>query len=270
MMTGFATGGWGRMYDISLETVLFLLAAGFLAAFIDSSVGGGGLISLPALLLTGMPPGIALGTNKLGSSISSLTSTISFLLSGKVDVKLVRWLFPLSALAAAFGSFLVTHVPSEFLRPLVTVMLVAVAVYTLFKKNWGERSTYRGLTRFTAIGAAVFSISLGFYDGFFGPGTGSFLIFAFLLLGFDFVAAAGNAKVLNFASNAGSLIAFMALGQVHLAYGLIIGAAMVAGALAGSRLAIRRGVSYVKPLFIVVTSLLIGKQVWDLVNGLFP
>jgi uncharacterized protein len=253
--------------DLDLATLLFIIAAGFIAAFIDSVVGGGGLISLPALLLAGVSPGLALGTNKLAGTLSSLTSTISFMASGKINYRLVGWLFPLSLIASGFGAWVVTRIPSEFLKPLVIGMLVIVALYTTFKKSWGDVSTYRGLTRYTTWASAVVAAVIGYYDGFFGPGTGSFLIFAFLLLGFDFVVAAGNAKALNFASNIGSLIVFVALGKVSFVYGLPMGAAMIVGALTGSRVAIRYGTAYVKPLFLAVTALLIGKQLLDMLKA---
>lgn len=253
------------MEQLSIETLLFLITAGFIAAFIDSIVGGGGLISLPALLLAGLPTGVVLGTNKLGGTMSSMTSTISFLRSGKIDLKLALALFPLSFVGSALGSWTVTLVPSDFLKPLVVVLLIVVAVYTVFKKNWGKDAVYRGLTNRSKVLICFAAVALGFYDGFFGPGTGSFLLFAFLLLGFDFVRAAGNARMLNFASNIASLLTFVAFGLVNFAYGLPMGLAMVAGAWAGSQFAIRKGSALVKPLFISVTSLLIGKQIWDLI-----
>ncbi|MNI90396.1 hypothetical protein D3C73_1479130 [compost metagenome] len=110
------------------------------------------------------------------------------------------------------------------------------------------------------------ALVIGFYDGFFGPGTGSFLIFAFLMLGFEFVTAAGNAKVLNFASNISSLLTFIALGSVSFYYGLLLGVPMVAGAIIGSKVAIRKGAGYIRPLFITVTVILIGKQIWDTIH----
>ncbi|WP_127586442.1 sulfite exporter TauE/SafE family protein [Paenibacillus koleovorans] len=249
----------------SLEMLIFLVTAGFLASFIDSVVGGGGLISVPALLLTGLPPGMVLGTNKLGGTASSLTSSTSFLLSGKINKKLVMWLFPLSLLGSVGGAFLVKLIPGDSLRPIVVVLLILVTLYTLFKKNWGSISTYRGLGKRAAWLSAVVALVIGLYDGFFGPGTGSFLIFAFLLLGFDFVGAAGNAKVLNLASNLGSLVTFACLGYVNYYYGIPMAISMVVGALIGSQFAIRRGAAYVKPLFILISTLLIGKQLWDFI-----
>ncbi|SDE37434.1 hypothetical protein SAMN02799630_05287 [Paenibacillus sp. UNCCL117] len=248
----------------TLDMLLFLLAAGFIAAFIDSVVGGGGLVSLPALLLAGLPPSIALGTNKLGGTLSSLTSTLSFLTSGKIDKKIALALFPLAFVGSALGTYTVHLLPSSFLRPLVVSLLIVILIYTLFKKNWDGTGRLRPMTKTsrTVLGAAAFV--LGFYDGFFGPGTGSFLLFVFLLFGYDFVGASANAKVLNFASNIASLASFFLLKSVHIGYGLPMGLAMIAGALVGSQLAIRKGSTYVKPLFIVVTTLLIGKQLWDL------
>ncbi|GAA4881390.1 TSUP family transporter [Paenibacillus vulneris] len=250
----------------SMDMLLFLIAVGFIAAFVDSVVGGGGLISVPALLLTGLPPSMVLGTNKLGGTLSSVTSTISFLFSGKINGKLVLALFPLSFIGSVLGTYAVHLLPSAFLKPLVIILLVVVLIYTLFKKNWGANATPRPLTSAAKWVCALCAFVLGFYDGFFGPGTGSFLLFLFLLLGFDFVGASANAKVLNMASNIASLACFFLLGSVHLGYGVPMGLAMIVGAIVGSRLAIRHGSRYVKPLFIGVTVLLIGKQIWDLLQ----
>ncbi|MED0758471.1 TSUP family transporter [Aneurinibacillus thermoaerophilus] len=254
------------MEQVSVEMLLFIMAAGFLASFIDSVVGGGGLISIPALLLTGLPSTVVLGTNKLASTMSSCTSTLSFIRSGKVNIKLVAWLFPLSLVGSALGAYTVTKIPPEFLKPLVIILLILVSIYTLFKKNWGTESTYKGLTKGLALFAIITAFVIGFYDGFFGPGTGSFLLFSFLLMGFDFVGAAGNSKVLNFASNIAGLVTFMVLGSVNYQYGIPMGLAMIAGALVGTQVAIRKGAAYVKPLFISITALLIGKQIWDMLH----
>lgn len=252
------------MEQIDAALLLLLMAGGFLAAFVDSVVGGGGLIALPLLLATGMPPTVGLGTNKLAGTMSSLTSTLTFIRSGKVNLRLVLILFPLTLAGAAGGTLTVRHIPSDFLRPLVAVMLLIVTLYTLFNKGWGRQSTYTGLTNRSAVWMGIAAVGLGYYDGFFGPGTGSFLIVVFLALGFDFVMAAGNAKVLNFASNIASLATFASIGLVHYGYGLPMGAAMIAGSLIGSRVAIRKGAAYVRPLFMAVCILLVGKQVWDL------
>lgn len=252
------------MESLSPEVLAFLVVAGFLSAFIDSVVGGGGMISLPALLLTGLPPGLALGTNKMASVMGSLTSTLSFMRSGKINYGLIKYLFPLSLIGSVLGVITVQKMPPEFLKPLVIILLIAVTIYSIFKKDWGNESTYRGMTRKVAILSGVTAFTLGFYDGFFGPGAGSFLIFAFLMIGFDFVTAAGNARTLNFASNIAAVVTFGFAGSINFYYSIPMGLAMIVGALVGTRLAITKGATYVRPLFITVTTLLVSKQLWDM------
>lgn len=252
------------MEPLGLDMIVFLVVMGFAAAFIDAVVGGGGLISVPALLVTGLSPVLVLGTNKFGGTLSSLSSSASYFYSGKINAKLIAWLVPLSFFGSVFGAYTVTQIPSEFLKPLVVFMLVVITIYTLVKKDWGVRSTYRGLSRRAFKLSVCAAFVIGFYDGFFGPGTGSFLMFIFLLLGLDFVGASANAKVVNLASNIGSLTIFFIWDSVSLYYGIPLGIAMIAGAFVGSRVAIRNGSAYVKPLFIIMTVLLVGKQVWSL------
>ncbi|MFB0844485.1 sulfite exporter TauE/SafE family protein [Paenibacillus oleatilyticus] len=248
----------------SFDMILFLVIVGFAAAFIDSVVGGGGLIAVPALMFTGLPTNMVLGTNKLGGTLSSLTSTVSFLFSGKINGKLVLLLFPLSFIGSALGTYTIHLVPSTFLKPLVVGLLIVILIYTLLKKNWDGSGQQVRFTFARGLATAVCAFALGFYDGFFGPGAGSFLLFLFLMLGFDFVGASANAKVLNFASNVASLVSFFWLKSVHLGYGLPMGLAMIAGSIVGSQVAIRKGSKYVKPLFIGITAILIGKQIWDM------
>lgn len=247
--------------DISLIILLFLF--GFLAAFIDSVVGGGGLISLPALMFTGLSPSAAVATNKLAGTMGSLTSTITFYRSGKLDLKPISKFFPIVFIASMFGAWIVHLLDPTLLKPLMLFMLAAVAIYTIFKKDWGNVSTFKKLTTKKYIGFLLLVAAIGFYDGFLGPGTGSFLIFAFLMIGFDFLKAAGNAKFLNFASNIGALVMFLFLGQINFEYGLIMGVAQIIGALCGSKFAIKQGSGYVRILFIVVTVLLLAKNAYD-------
>lgn len=243
--------------------ILIIVLFGFLAAFIDSVVGGGGLISTPALLAIGLPPAVALGTNKLASSFGTLTSTIKFVRSGNVDLKIVAKLFPFVLVASVGGAYLATMLPAQLLKPLIIVALSLVFIYTLVKKDWGSVRTF---TSFTPIKATMFVIAyliIGFYDGFIGGGTGSFMLFVLLMFGFDFLSAAGNAKVLNFASNIGALILFMSLGQVNYYYGMIMAISMIVGSYVGAQFAISKGVGYVKVLFIIVTAVLIVKNTYD-------
>ncbi len=247
-------------------TVLYLLAAGFIAAFVDSSVGGGGLVTTPSLLALGMPVPFALGTNKLASSMGAVTSFLSFWQAGKMAKKLSLFLMPLSFFGSALGAYVVYLLPEALLKKVIVLLLIAVAVYTFRRKDWAAGTSVKEKLSKAAYGAAaLMAAGIGFYDGFFGPGTGSFLIFGFLFLGFDFVTAAGNAKALNLGSNLGALVSFALAGTIYWYYSLIMGCAMIAGALCGSRLAISKGTAYVRPLFLAVTVVLIGKQVYDII-----
>ena len=165
---------------------------------------------------------------------------------------------------SALGVLAVQQVPSEFLRPLIVVLLVAVVLYSLLKKDWDRDTEPRKLTgRMLALSMLV-ALVMGFYDGFFGPGTGSFLLFAFLMLGFDFIGATANTKALNFASNLAATVFFAASGMIDYQMGIFMGISMIFGAYCGARFAITKGVAYVRPMFIVVTTMLIGKQLMDL------
>ena len=254
--------------DWSISIILIIMALGFLAAFIDAVVGGGGLISIPTLLAVGLPPSVALGTNKLASVFGSMTSAIRFIRSGKVDLKLVGRLFVPVFILAMLGASLATFLPAQLLKPIVIVILTLVLLYTIFKKDWGDVRRVQSFTVKKAILITILLSLIGFYDGFLGGGTGSFMMFILLMFGFDFLGAAGNAKVLNFASNLGALILFMILGEVNYLYGLIMAASMIAGSYVGAMFAIKQGVGYVKVLFIVVTALLILKNAYDYVMQL--
>ena len=246
--------------------LLFLVFFGFMAAFIDSIVGGGGLISVPALMWTGLPPISVLATNKGAAIFSSITSFTTFLKSGKMDTWLIKRLFPLALLGSGAGVFTVRLIPPDILRPLVTIMLMLVLVYTLFKKDWGKESHYEGMSTRKLILAGIASFSLGFYDGFFGPGAGSFMLFSFLMIGFDFIGAAAGARALNFASNLSAFALFAYLGLIEYSYALPMGLAMIVGAYCGARLALTRGTGFVRPLFIIMTTVLIGKQLLEMLK----
>lgn len=251
----------------SWDMLLYLVVMGFVAAFIDSVVGGGGLISVPTLLSAGLDPVLALGTNKAASVMGAAMGAFTFFRSGKVDTSLMKYLFPAAFCGSICGVLVLRQVPPDFLRPLVVVLLVVVAVYSVFKKEWGKDNKYQGLTpailRLSLLAAGV----IGFYDGFFGPGAGSFLLFAFLLIGFDFVRAVANARVANFASNLGSVLFFIVIGGIDFSYALPMGLSMIAGAKCGAMMALKKGAAYVRPLFLIVTSVMIGKQIYTLIAG---
>ncbi|MFB9859719.1 TSUP family transporter [Salinicoccus siamensis] len=255
------------MAEIDVTVILLIIVLGFLAAFIDAVVGGGGLIAIPALLATGISPATALGTNKLASSFGSLTSSLRFLRARHVDFKMVMKLFLISFIFSVLGALTAVYTPGEVLKPLVLAMLFIVLIYTLLKKDWGEVERHAVFTPRKIILLIIFVVLIGFYDGFMGGGTGSFLMFLMLFTGFDFLRSAGNAKVLNFASNIGALILFIVMGEVNYTYGLIMGASMILGSYAGAHMAITKGSGYVKGLFIIVTAVLIIKNLYDFLQA---
>lgn len=243
------------MIETSIVTqLIFLCAAGFLAAFIDSIAGGGGLISLPAFLAAGVPPHLALGTNKFCSSSASFTSSLKFIKSKKVNFNLLKYLVPFTLLGAAVGVNTVLKVNETFLYSLVLVLILFVGIYTVFSKTIGIENKFRGLTKFNIALGIILAFSLGFYDGFFGPGTGAFLIFGLIkIFGFDFVQAAGNGKILNFTSNITSLVLFAIHGQINYLIGVPVAVAMILGAKFGTSLAINKGSKLIKPIFVTMS-----------------
>ena len=249
--------------EFDLFTVICVILGGFIGAFIDASVGGGGLITTPTLLGVGFPVPFALGTNKLASSMGTVMSFLSFWKAGKIT-KFALFLMPVAFAAAYIGALVAYLLPEKLMKNIIVVLLIAVAIYTYRKKEWGENERKEALTKAGIIFAVIIAAGLGFYDGFFGPGTGSFLIFSFLFMGLDFVTAAGNAKALNLASNLGAMVSFAVSGTIVFKYGIIMGISMMIGAYLGANTAIKKGVSYVRPLFLTVTTLLILKQVYGI------
>ncbi|NRD80083.1 TSUP family transporter [Bacillus sp. BRMEA1] len=244
-----------------METIIFLLFFGFITAFVDSIAGGGGLISVPALLSVGLSPQMVLGTNKLQGSIASVISSYEYIRSGKVNRKLMIRIIPLVVIGASFGVVTVRVLPNEWLKPIIVVLLVFVLAYTLLKKDFGKFENPKPLTIGLLSYLMVMCTIIGFYDGFFGPGTGAFLLFVFLFTGVNFVSAQANAKILNTTSNIVSLIIFIKFGYVHYQYGLVMAASGIVGAIVGTKVAVTKGSMFVKPLFFIMTVWLIFKQI---------
>ena len=226
--------------SLSWEYLLITLCGGFLSGFIDSIAGGGGLISLPVFLAMGMPPHYAIGTNKFAATFGSGISTVQFMRAGKVDGGLMKKLVPFTFIGAVLGCLLMLHMSVAMLQPLVIAALVAVAIFVFSRRDLGSVSTYTGETKKKLIQGAAF---------------------AFAMLGFDFVVAAGNAKVLNFVSNLTAFCLFIYSGKVLYAYGLTMALGIFIGAFFGSRMAIRRGSGFVRLIMMTVTTLLIGKLI---------
>ncbi|MHB1393365.1 MAG: TSUP family transporter [Clostridia bacterium] len=251
-------------FEINLVNGVFLCFAGFVAAAVDSMAGGGGLISLPSILTAGVPPHLALGTNKFASSFGAFTSAFTFIRSGKVFIPLMKFTVPCTLVGSVLGVITALKIDQRFLQIIILVLIFATAVYTIIKKDFGSEDKFVGLTRKNIIQGCIFAFSLGFYDGFFGPGTGSFLIFLFIsVYGFDFTIAAGNSKILNFVSNIASLVMFAINGKILYMVGIPMALAMIAGARVGSKIVIKNGAKIIKPIFVSIALVLTLKLLYS-------
>jgi uncharacterized protein len=248
-------------------TIVFLCIAGFAAAFVDSIAGGGGLISIPAYLMAGLPPHIALGTNKFSSTIAAFTSSMKYMKSGKVNIDVLKYLIPFSLVGGVFGANTVLIIDQKFLNAMVLVLILAVGIYSLFSKTVGLEDKFEGTNRKNIFLGILLALGLGFYDGFFGPGTGSFLIFGLIgIYGFDFLNAGGNARVLNFISNISSLILFAFYGQIDYKMGIPVALCMIIGARAGTKLALSKGSKLIKPIFVTMSLVVAAKMMINLIQ----
>lgn len=249
-------------HDISIATGVFLLAASFFAGFVDSIAGGGGLVQLPALLI-GLPKSETaevLGTNKLSSVFGTTTAAALYRKQIKPDPKVLIAMALPAFLGSAGGAALASKIPTNSMRPIVLVLLIVVAIYTWFKPDLGKFENLKFHPQRRVQIAAVAGAVIGFYDGIFGPGTGSFLMLILVAsLGYAFITASAIAKVVNVATNVGAIIVFGVHGAVIWQIGLIMGVANISGAVIGSRLAIKGGSTLVRKVFLIVTVALIIK-----------
>ena len=249
-------------HDLTIATALFLLAASFFAGFIDSIAGGGGLIQLPALLI-GLPnsdTAEVLGTNKLSSIFGTTTAAALYRKQIKPDPKILIAMGLPAFLGSAGGAVLASKIPTSSMRPMVLVLLIAVAIYTWFKPDLGKFENLRHQPRRRVQIAGIAGAIIGFYDGIFGPGTGSFLILILVAsLGYAFITASAIAKVVNVATNIGAILVFGLHGAVIWQIGIMMGVANISGAVVGARLAIKGGSTLVRKVFLLVTIALIVK-----------
>ena len=265
---GMDIGAVLGLEQLTWGMLILVIVAAFAAGWIDAVVGGGGLLQLPALLLIpGISPLQALATNKLASVFGTATSSVTYYRRAKPDI---RTALPMAAIALA-GSFggaaVATVLPSAAFKPIIVLALLAVALFTAFKPQLGAATQlrFRGHKHHIMAGAA--GLAIGFYDGMIGPGTGTFLVITLVgLLGYDFLQASAKAKIVNFATNAGALMLFVPHGAVLWLLGGILAVANVAGSYLGSRMAISRGATFIRVVFLVVVVALIGKlgvDVWS-------
>ena len=255
------------MFDLAITTIAMLAAAAFAAGFVDSIAGGGGLISVPALLLAGFTPVESLGTNKLQGLFGTGSATLAYAASGQVDPRRQWRAAVLSFFGATLGALTATRVPDDVLRAALPIVLIAIALYFALKPNLADVDRAERLSplRFSATLVPL----IGFYDGVFGPGAGSFFMLAFVALaGYGVLKATAHTKLLNFASNIGGFAVFAIAGVIHWKIGVLMGACQFLGARVGALLAVRIGARLIKPLLVVVCVALAFKLLADPQNPL--
>jgi uncharacterized protein len=239
-----------------------LFATGLTAGFVDSIAGGGGLITIPVLLGFGLEPAVALGTNKLQATFGSGSAAAHYAAAKAVSLTECSRGFVYTLIGAAFGAVAVQRIDPAFLRLVIPILLIVVAVYVLCKPKLGTDDRQPRMQR--GWFDLLFGLGLGFYDGFFGPGTGTFWAMAYVLvLGFNLTRATAYTKVMNFASNISSLILFLAGGKIVFAIGLTMGVGQLIGARIGSRMVLARGTSFIRPVFLLVVILLTLKLLYN-------
>ncbi len=247
---------------------LIVLPFIFLAGLIDSIAGGGGLISLPAYVAAGLPMHTALATNKFSSACGTVFSTANYFHAKMIDLPVAACSAGLALIGSFLGTRIVLLVSSDFLRYLLVFLIPVIAAITLLRKDLGHHNRSRQVKLgVRMLLGSLAGLLIGFYDGFFGPGTGTFLILVYaLLLHYDFVVANGNTKVVNLASNIAALAAFLIAGKVYFPLALPAAACGIAGNLIGSKLVIRNGNKLIRPIFVLALLLLLGRIVFDLVR----
>ena len=249
------------------ELILGLVFFAFCAGTIDAAVGGGGLIQIPALMsaLPQTAPATLFGTNKLASICGTGSAAFSFIRRVKLQWLLLAVIAVFAFISAFVGAACVSMVPTHILRPIVLVMLVVIAIYTFIKKQFGQVHVDQRITPKLLIFAAIGSLVIGFYDGIFGPGTGSFFIFFFIrFLQVDFLHASALSKIGNFMTNLAALSFFIPTGHVMFQLGLLMASANIVGSLLGVRLALKYGSGFIRILFLILVSILICRLAYQI------
>lgn len=228
-----------------------LTVGAFVAGFIDSIAGGGGMITIPLFLVLGFNPHQAIATNKLQASFGSLTATLRYRHGGLVRLRDMLPAIAFTLLGAAAGALAVQHLSSDALNLMIPLVLLALFIYMLARKNLGAMESHERMDR--RLFYLIFGLLIGFYDGFFGPGTGSFWTIAFIsIAGMDLKRATGHTKVVNFTSNAVSLAVFLFTGNILYLAGILMGLAQIAGAWSGSHIVMKKDSSFVRVIFLTV------------------
>ena len=240
---------------MDITTIIILCIAAFAAGFVDAIVGGGGLIQLPIalILLPSYPVASVIGSLKIPSFSGTSFAVYQYIRKVSMNWKLLLMMMLIALCAAFAGSQLLTMVHNDFMKPILLIVLTGVAVYTYSKKNFGQHSVKDHSSKTQIIYAIIISLVIGFYDGFIGPGAGSFLILAFItLLGFDFLHASANAKMVNLATNTGSIILFILKGSIIWSIAIPMAISNAIGGIIGAKLAINKGNQFIRIFFLIV------------------
>lgn len=254
------------IHEYGLATMILLAIFSFAAGFIDAVVGGGGLVILPFLLINfpKLPLPVVFGTNKIAGFSGTTVAAIQYVKRVRFNFVLLFIIALFAFIASYFGAKTVTSINSESLKPFILMILITIAVYTFFKKDLGSVQTKSLAFWKQAFYGSLFATAIGFYDGFFGPGTGSFLILAFVVvLGFEFVTASAYAKVINCITNISALIVFINNDQFILEMAILMAVFNVAGSYLGSSMALKRGNAFIRKIFLVIVTLMIARYGWE-------
>lgn len=246
--------------------IVFLCIAAFAAGFIDAIVGGGGLIQTPAglVILPNEPVSRVIGTLKIPAFSGTFIATIQYARKIKLEWRMLMIMAPLAMISAYLGSLLLTKVSNSFMKPVLLVVLLGVFIYTYFNKKFGIHTEKSHSRNRKLLYCFLISSVIGFYDGFIGPGTGSFLVLIFIgLLGFDFLRASAHAKFINLATNFGSIILFGGSGQIMWKIAVPMAVFNAAGGLLGSKLAMLKGNNFIRLFFLFVVSATILRFAYD-------
>ena len=252
---------------MEMEVIITLIFIAFFAGAIDAAVGGGGLIQIPALMgaLPHTSTATIFGTNKLASICGTASAAFSYLRQVKLEWKLLAVVAITACISSFGGAACVSMIPQEVLKPFVLFMLIVIAIYTLIKKQFGQHHVQQQLTTKMLILAGVGGLTIGFYDGIFGPGTGSFFIFFFIkYLNFDFLHASALSKIGNFMTNFAALSFFVPTGHILLSLGLMMAVANVCGSLVGVKMALKYGSGFIRILFLILVSILICRLAYQM------
>lgn len=251
------------------STGLTLFGFSFLAGFIDAIIGGGGLLQTPAILFTlpQYPVPTLIGTTKIPSLSGSLMGAFQYSRRVKVVAQFIAPMMGMAFGASWLGAWVLTRVPNSFMKPLALIILTAVFVYTLVRKDFGQVAQRAISQQQQRVRMWAMGIVIGFYDGFFGPGTGSFLVLGFItLIGFDFLKASAHAKLVNASTNLACTLFFAEKGYILYAFAVPMAVANVSGAFLGARLAILKGNRFIRVFFLMVIATTILRFAWDLLK----